>query len=157
MKSRERKVSGSTLGMGVRGAAAGLELFPSMPPTSSTEHTAGAKCLFNGPQVGLLGNSYPPPLDTHLRVAGFPNSLAVSVAKDLIDGFIGSRQEAGDSLRKPRSGIRDPMGSWRRIHPLTRFWPCSLAAGHLQARLALSHSWGQRSRFDGGYIAVLAQ
>lgn len=32
--------------------AAKLDLFPSLLPTSSTRHTAGTKCLLNGPQVG---------------------------------------------------------------------------------------------------------
>lgn len=33
--------------------AAKLDLFSSTTPVSSTGQTAGAKCLFNGPQVGM--------------------------------------------------------------------------------------------------------
>lgn len=71
---------------------------------------------------GLLGKYTLPLLDTYLRVAGFPNNWAgVDLTKDLINGFVGSRQEAGGLLRNLRSEIRDPRGLWERTPSPTRF------------------------------------
>lgn len=89
---------------------------------------------------GLLGKQLLPPLDTHLRVAGFPSNWAGGeIIEDFINGFIGSGQEAGSSLRKLRSEIRDPRGLWKRIPPPTKFWACPQAAGYFQV------SWSQPS------------
>lgn len=60
---------------------------------------------------GLLIAAHHLWIPTHLRVAGFPSNWAVTdIIKDLINGFIGSRQETGDSLRNLRSEIKHPWG-----------------------------------------------